>query len=149
MVEAQYPDTQPAVLLPAGGVDPWDEFRVRSDAEMAGLLKRLRDGSVVVNDDHQISVQYPINLSAAGVDAARQALADFEARFRAGAIPDDMPEVTVQGNGLPVPIAQALKQSGLTSSTSEALRAIKSDTVSPRLQKEFFDLTRRPLETKQ
>lgn len=30
-----------------------------------------------------------------------------------------------------------------------ALRAIKSDTVAPRLQKEFFNLTKKPLETKQ
>lgn len=36
-----------------------------------------------------------------------------------------------------------------SSRLAEALRAIKSDSVSPRLQKEFFDLTRRPLETKQ
>jgi len=62
-------------------------------------------------------------------DAARRALADFEARFRAGAIPDEMPEVAVQGNGLPVPVAQALKHAGLTSSTSEALRAISQGGV--------------------
>jgi creatinine amidohydrolase len=30
-----------------------------------------------------------------------------------------------------------------------AIRAIKADTVAPRLQKEFFDLTKKPLETKQ
>lgn len=33
----------------------------------------IHDGSVVVSSDHQISVQYPIKLSAAGVDAARRA----------------------------------------------------------------------------
>ncbi len=52
--------------------------------------------------------------------AAEDALADFEARFRKGALPDDMPELSVPG-GL---IAQVLKQAGLTASTSEALRMI-------------------------
>jgi creatinine amidohydrolase len=32
---------------------------------------------------------------------------------------------------------------------AQALRAIKEDVVAPRLQKEFFDLSRKPLETKQ
>ncbi|MBL8492448.1 MAG: tyrosine--tRNA ligase [Rhodocyclaceae bacterium] len=52
--------------------------------------------------------------------AADDALADFEARFRKGALPDDMPELSVPG-GL---VAQVLKQAGLTASTSEALRMI-------------------------
>jgi len=56
--------------------------------------------------------------------AAEQALADFEARFQQGAIPDDLPEVTVQAQDGQLPIAQALKQAGLVASTSEALRMI-------------------------
>jgi creatinine amidohydrolase len=35
------------------------------------------------------------------------------------------------------------------SQLAAALRAIKADTVAPRLQKEFFDQTSKPLETKQ
>jgi tyrosyl-tRNA synthetase len=54
---------------------------------------------------------------------AERALADFEARFRQGEIPPDLPEVTlIAPDGLAV--AQVLKQAGLTSSTSEALRLI-------------------------
>jgi len=56
-------------------------------------------------------------------DAGR-ALAEFEARFRDGAMPEDMPEVTVDGAGGVLPIAQAAKQAGLVESTSEALRLI-------------------------
>ena len=58
-------------------------------------------------------------------EAAERSLADFEARFRDGALPDTMPEVTVSaatGEGLP--IAQLAKASGATASTSEALRLI-------------------------
>jgi len=58
------------------------------------------------------------------LQAAEQALADFEARFRHGATPDDLQEVTVQTQDGQLPIAQALKQAGLVASTSEALRMI-------------------------
>jgi tyrosyl-tRNA synthetase len=57
--------------------------------------------------------------------AAEKALADFEARFKQGALPDEMPEVTVPAGG----IAQVLKQAGLTASTSEALRMIDQGGV--------------------
>jgi tyrosyl-tRNA synthetase len=56
---------------------------------------------------------------------AEDALADFEARFQRGAIPDDIPEVTVAA----APVAQVLKQAGLVASTSEALRMIDGGGV--------------------
>ena len=55
---------------------------------------------------------------------AERALAEFEARFRDGALPDDMPDVFVDGSGAGLPIAQVAKQAGLVESTSEALRLI-------------------------
>ena len=61
--------------------------------------------------------------------AAEQALADFEARFQKGAIPDDLPEVTVQATGEAMPIAHLLKQAGLVASTSEAVRMIEQGGV--------------------
>jgi tyrosyl-tRNA synthetase len=64
-----------------------------------------------------------------GAPAAVQALADFDARFRHGAIPDDIPEVCLSGNDSALSIAQLLKQSGLTGSTSEALRMIDQGGV--------------------
>ncbi|MEP7206889.1 MAG: tyrosine--tRNA ligase [Casimicrobiaceae bacterium] len=56
--------------------------------------------------------------------AAEHALAEFNARFREGALPENMPEVTLDSAGAGVPIAQAAKQAGLVESTSEALRLI-------------------------
>ncbi len=61
--------------------------------------------------------------------AAEAALADFEARFRQGALPDEMPEVTLIGGTDGLPISQALKQAGLTASTSDALRMIDQGGV--------------------
>lgn len=60
---------------------------------------------------------------------AEIALADFEARFKRGGVPEDIPEkmLYVEKEGLP--IAQLLKQSGLTASTTEALRMIEQGGV--------------------
>lgn len=59
--------------------------------------------------------------------ASHQALEDFEARFKQGAIPDDIAEVTL--SGAPLGIVAALKQSALAPSTSEAIRNIEQGGV--------------------
>jgi len=61
--------------------------------------------------------------------AAEAALADFEARFRQGAIPDDIPEVTLTAPPEGLPVMQLLKQAGLVPSTSEAMRQIAGGGV--------------------
>lgn len=60
---------------------------------------------------------------------AEQAQQNFIARFQKGALPEDMPEVTLSAEGGGLPVANVLKQAGLTSSTSEALRMIKQGAV--------------------
>jgi len=64
-----------------------------------------------------------------GAAAAAQALTEFEARFQKGALPDDMPTISLPGveGGLLVP--QLLKQAGLVSSTSDAIRQIAGGGV--------------------
>ena len=64
-----------------------------------------------------------------GQRAAEQALADFEARFRDGAMPDEMPEIALSAGGQPMLLTQMLKQAGLTPSTSEALRMLEQGGV--------------------
>jgi tyrosyl-tRNA synthetase len=61
--------------------------------------------------------------------AAEDALAEFEARFKKGVLPDDMPEVTVSSTDGNIAIAQMLKQANLVASTSEALRMIEAGAV--------------------
>ena len=61
--------------------------------------------------------------------AAEQALADFEARFKQNAIPDNLPESLIPCGSSGLGIAQLLKQAGLTPSTSEALRMIEQGGV--------------------
>ena len=55
--------------------------------------------------------------------AAETALAGFEARFRDGAVPENLPEVVL--HGAPMPIAQLLKQAQRAPSTTEANRNIE------------------------
>jgi tyrosyl-tRNA synthetase len=62
-------------------------------------------------------------------EAAAHALADFEARFREGAMPDDMPEIDLSAEGDGMSIVQAIKQAGLTASTSEAIRMIQQGGI--------------------
>jgi tyrosyl-tRNA synthetase len=64
-----------------------------------------------------------------GRAAADKALADFEARFREGAMPEQMPEVEVRASSDGIALPQVLKQAGLTASTSEALRMIEQGGV--------------------
>ncbi len=61
--------------------------------------------------------------------AAERALADFEARFRQGALPEEIPDANVAGEDGGVPLVQALKQARLTASTSEAIRMIDQGGV--------------------
>jgi tyrosyl-tRNA synthetase len=63
---------------------------------------------------------------AGAAEAAKQ---DFIARFARGALPDEMPEVRINLEQDSMGIAQVLKQSGLTESTSESFRMIKQGAV--------------------
>ncbi len=60
---------------------------------------------------------------------AEKALIDFEARFKKGSIPEDIPEKLLPIDEASISISQLLKQAGLTPSTSEALRMIEQGGV--------------------
>jgi tyrosyl-tRNA synthetase len=62
-------------------------------------------------------------------DAAEAAKNEFVSRFQQGAMPDEIPELSLQGNDGSLGIAHLLKNAGLVSSTSEAFRMIKQGAV--------------------
>ncbi len=65
-----------------------------------------------------------------GVAAAKQAKERFIARFQQGALPDEIPNCTVQARDeRGVPVANLLKEAGLVKSTSEAIRMIQQGAV--------------------
>ncbi|MFA7400247.1 MAG: tyrosine--tRNA ligase [Sideroxydans sp.] len=61
--------------------------------------------------------------------AAVDVLAEFEARFQKGVLPDDMPAVTLASTDGQMGIGNLLKLAGLVASTSEAMRMIDSGAV--------------------
>jgi tyrosyl-tRNA synthetase len=60
---------------------------------------------------------------------AEKALADFEARFRQGEIPEDIAQITLPASGEGLALTQILKQANLTASTSESMRVIEQGGV--------------------
>ena len=62
-----------------------------------------------------------------GAGFGQRALETFEARFRDGAIPEDMPEVTITES--PLGILKALRAAGLVSSGSDAQRNLEQGGV--------------------
>lgn len=64
--------------------------------------------------------------SAAAAVAARES---FITRFQKGAIPDDLQEIAIAIDSDAIKIASLLKQAGLCSSTSDALRMVEQDAV--------------------
>ncbi len=59
------------------------------------------------------------------VEAAEAAHQEFVNRFQKGALPDDMPEMDVVTENGEIAIANLLKEAGLVTSTSDAMRMIK------------------------
>ena len=62
-------------------------------------------------------------------EAAQNAQAEFIARFQKGAMPEDIPEQSIDSEDGNMMLTQLLKTAGLTSSTSEAIRMIKQGAV--------------------
>ena len=94
----------------------------RPEGEIAKLRRDCLDGRNP--RDAKVALALEIVARFHGQPAADHALAEFEARFRQGALPEDMPEVTLATGGTGLPIAQLAKRAGLVESTSEALRLI-------------------------
>jgi tyrosyl-tRNA synthetase len=62
-------------------------------------------------------------------NAANNARDEFANRFQHGQLPEEIPEVSVESNDGVAALVHVLKQAGLTSSTSEAIRMIKQGAV--------------------
>jgi tyrosyl-tRNA synthetase len=94
-------------------------------------LRRWKDEVAGGRNPRDVKVLFAQEIVARFHDraAAEAALADFEARFRQGEIPDDIREISLESAGAGLTITAVLKQAGLTASTSEALRMIEQGGV--------------------
>ncbi|MBU6485902.1 MAG: tyrosine--tRNA ligase [Betaproteobacteria bacterium] len=95
----------------------------RSEEQIAGLRRACAEGRNP--RDAKVMLAQEIVERFHSRQAADAALAEFDARFRDGALPHDIPEVTLHAAGAGMPIAQLAKQAGIVASTSDALRLIQ------------------------
>jgi tyrosyl-tRNA synthetase len=103
----------------------WRYYELLSFAPLSDVARLKRECAEGRNPrDAKVALAQEIVARFHSKSAAEHALAEFEARFRGGALPEDMPEVTLQSAGAGIPIAQLAKQAGIVESTSEALRLI-------------------------
>lgn len=106
----------------------FDLLSFKSEVEIAGYRRAVEDGANP--RDIKVALAQEIVARFHGPAAAAAALADFEARFRQGAMPETMPEFDLGAESAAgLPILQVLKQAGLTASTSEAMRMIAQGGV--------------------
>lgn len=101
----------------------YDLLSFRGNDEIAGFKHEVADGRNP--RDIKVLLAQEIVARFHSPRDAEAALAEFEARFQRGVLPEDMPEVRVPAGS----IAQVLKSAGLTASTSEAQRMIDGGGV--------------------
>lgn len=101
----------------------FDLLSFRSTRAIVGLKRDMEAGA----NPRDIKIMLAKELVARfhGKQDADRALDDFLARFQRGALPEDMPELSVAA----APISQVMKQAGLVASTSEAMRLIDGGGV--------------------
>ena len=108
----------------------WRYFEVlsfRSLDDIENLRKRVGDGMNPRDAKFELAMEIVARFhDDASAQAAKQ---EFIARFREGAMPDEMPELTLETEDGTLGIAHLLKGAGLVSSTSEAFRMIKQGAV--------------------
>jgi tyrosyl-tRNA synthetase len=112
-------------LMSISDVMMWRYFELLSFRSLDDIAKLKRECDEGRNPrDAKVLLAKEIVARFHSPAAADAALAEFDARFKDGAIPENMPEVTLDAVGEGLPIAQLAKQAGIVESTSEALRLI-------------------------
>ncbi len=122
------PDSMFGKLMSISDTLMWKYYELlsfRSMDDISALQEQIRQGL----NPREAKVMLAQEVVARFHDrkAAQDALANFEARFRDGAIPDDMPEVQV--GGAPLGILKVLREAGLATSGAEAQRNVEQGGV--------------------
>ncbi|UOD50159.1 tyrosine--tRNA ligase [Orrella daihaiensis] len=122
------PDSMFGKLMSISDILMWRYYDLLSFKPVADI-KALRADTEAGRNPRDAKVMLAIEVVDRfhGAGAGQKALETFEARFRDGAIPEDMPEVTIAEPEIGV--LKALRQAGLVSSGSEAQRNIEQGGV--------------------
>jgi len=108
----------------------WRYFELlsfRSNAEIAKFRQEAADGRNPRDIKFLLCEEIVTRFHNAA--EARSAHEQFISRFQGGAMPDEIPEKTLETGGDGIGIATALRQCGLTSSNSEAFRKMQEGGV--------------------
>ena len=108
----------------------WRYFELlsfRSLAEISGLEGEVAGGRNPRDVKFELAGEIVARFH--GAEDAEGARRAFIERFRKGAAPEDMPEVSLGAGPGGMPVANMLKESGLVESTSEGIRMIRQGAV--------------------
>jgi tyrosyl-tRNA synthetase len=108
----------------------WRYFEVlsfRSLDDISALKKAVDDGMNPRDTKFELGLEIVARFHSAS--AAEDAKQEFVSRFREGAMPEEIAEVTLECQDGKMGIAHLLKNAGLVSSTSDAFRMIKQGAV--------------------
>ena len=108
----------------------WRYFEVlsfRTLDDIADLKARTEDGLNPRDAKFELAIEIVSRFH--DKTSAEAAKGEFIARFQQGAMPDEMPELSLAAQDGKLGIAHLLKGAGLVSSTSEAFRMIKQGAV--------------------
>ncbi|WP_394061778.1 tyrosine--tRNA ligase [Alcaligenes sp. WGS1538] len=124
---SETPDSMFGKLMSISDTLMWRYYELlsfRSLGDIAGLRRQIEEG----RNPRDVKVELAQEIVARfhSAKAAGQALENFEARFRRGEMPEDMPEVTVAGQ---LALLKVLREAGLVASGSEAQRNVEQGGV--------------------
>lgn len=124
---SETPDSMFGKLMSISDTLMWRYFELlsfRSLEDIAGLQKQIDQG----RNPREVKVELAQEIVTRfhSAQAAAQALETFDARFRRGEMPEDMPAVTVAGE---LALLRVLREAGLVASSSEAQRNVEQGGV--------------------
>ena len=105
----------------------FDLLSFRSIKEIEGLRKEVKAGANPRDIKFKLAEEIIVRFH--DQQAADAAQADFIQRFQKGAMPEDIPEQEIHAGDRSIAVGNLLKDAGLVSSTSEAMRMIKQGAV--------------------
>jgi tyrosyl-tRNA synthetase len=108
----------------------WRWYELVSSCSIAEVARRRAAADAGGNPrEAKVALALEIVTRFHSAPAAQHALEEFEARFRHGAVPEEMPEVRVDAQVGGLVVTSLLRQAGLAASASEAARSIEANAV--------------------
>lgn len=108
----------------------WRYFELlsfKTMAEIDGFRQQVSEGENPRDVKFKLALEIVSRFHS--VAEAKAAQDEFINRFRKGEMPDDIAEISLQSEAGALPIANLLKNAGLTQSTSDAMRMIRQGAV--------------------